>query len=196
MNLIRKHPKGVLVFNTAMCAICIVLGILGLVENIRIGNYGVACSDAFLILSLIFALLYMAMGHNKKSAPIFKAAIYAFLISTLISIIVNVIITPAESAGSLISTVLISLIGFCLVAAVAFVPNLGEKLSLRFAAVNLIMRGLIFVIVALLMIVSPHARETQSIAVIYRTISLTVLSAIIYVNTCYKYIDKEARGTE
>ena len=119
-----------------------------------------------------------------------------FLAGTVCSIIANAMSTSADEKTSLIGTVAIAVIGSVLIAMVAFVPNLGQKKSLNFSAVNLIMRTSIFVIVTLLLIINPAAREKQGVAVIYRTLVLVTLSAVIYVNTCYKYLDKEERNTD
>ncbi len=195
MNIVRKYPKQIQIFNCILCFISIILGILAMLENIGNQNYGIALSDGLLIISLICALIYMYKGHGKDSAIYFKIVIYTFLVSTIISVIVNMVITPKESLGSLLVTTMIALIGFCMIAAVAFLENLGRKRSLALAGINLLMRFLIFVIVTLLFIFVPRARQTQSISVIYRTIVLVTLSAVIYINTCCKYIDKEERGT-
>lgn len=196
MNLIFKHQKEAQKFNCALIIIGIIVSILAIVEDIASKKYGILLSDVILLIALCFALLYILKGHGKETAKYYKWMLYLFLISTIVSIVVNIAITPAESATSLIGTIAIALIGLVMVASVAFIPNLGKKRSLLFAAINLAMRGSIFVIVSLLMIFSTRARTTQSIEVIYRTFVLTVLSIVIYINTCYKYIDKADRNAE
>ena len=196
MNLIFKHQKEAKIFNSALCIIGIIVSILAIIDDISRASYGVLLSDILLLAALILAFMYIYKGHSKQTAGYYKGMLYLFLISTVVSIVVNIAITPAESARSLIGTIAIALIGFAMVAAVAFIPNLGKKRSLLFSTINLIMRTSIFVIVSLLMLFLPRARETQSIEVIYRTFVLTVLSIVIYINTCYKYIDKAERNAE
>ena len=196
MNLILKHQKEAKIFNSALCIIGIIVSILAIIDDISRASYGVLLSDVLLLAALILAFMYIYKGHSKQTAGYYKGMLYLFLISTVVSIVVNIAITPAESARSLIGTIAIALIGFAMVAAVAFIPNLGKKRSLLFSTINLIMRTSIFVIVSLLMLFLPRARETQSIEVIYRTFVLTVLSIAIYINTCYKYIDKAERNAE
>ncbi|MBO7698210.1 MAG: hypothetical protein J6S38_04140 [Erysipelotrichaceae bacterium] len=196
MNLIFEHQKQAQIFNSTLCIIGITVSVMAIIDDISRASYGIMISDVMLLVALILALVYIYRGHKKETAGYYKGMLYLFLISTLISIVVNIAITPAESARSLIGTTAIALIGFATVSAVAFIPNLGKKKSMLFAAINLAMRFSIFVIVSLLMLFVPRARETQSIQVIYRTFVLTVLSIVIYINTCYKYIDKAERNAE
>ena len=195
MNLARKYPKQIQVFNSVLILISIVVSILAAIENIRKNNIGILISDLLLLGALICALVYMVKGHSKETANYFKGTIWLFLLGTIVSVIVNAITAAPDERTSLVGTVVIALIGSALIAAVAFIPNLGKKKALSFAAINLIMRTALFVIVTVLLIVNPQAREKQGIAVIYRTLVLVTLSAVIYVNTCYKYLDKEARDT-
>ncbi len=118
--------------------------------------------------------------------------IFTFLLSILCFILFS------ESAGltaAHAATVVISLIGFLMVAAVAFVPNLGEKQSLTFTGIDMIMRTINFVLVTVLALVAPNMLEDPSINNIFRALSLMTLSCVIYISTCYKYLDKEERNT-
>lgn len=195
MYFVQKYPKQIQIFNSVLIIVSIICNILALLENVRNHNIGIAVSDLMLLGALVCALIYMVKGHGKQTAGYFKATICLFLLGTIASVIVNAITTAPGEKTSLIGTVVIALIGTVLIAAVAFLPNLGKKKALTFSAVNLIMRTAIFVIVAVLLAVNPQAREKQGIAVIYRTLVLVTLSAVIYINTCYKYLDKEERHT-
>jgi uncharacterized membrane protein YozB (DUF420 family) len=138
----------------------------------------------------------MIKGNGKETSGYFKSVIWLFLAGTCCSVIANAMTAATDEKTSLIGTVIIAVIGSGLIALVAFVPNLGKKKSLNYAAVNLIMRTAIFLIVTALLVINPTAREKQGLAVIYRTLVLVTLSAVIYVNTCYKYLDKEERNTD
>ncbi len=195
MNLVRKYPKEIQLFNSILIAVSIVVSIFSIIGNIQKGSIGMIISDTLLLGALICALIYMIKGHGKATAGYFKGVIWLFLLGTVTSVITNILTASPDEGSSLIGTVVIALFGSSLIAAVAFVPNLGQKKSLAFSGINLVMRFMIFVIVTILLIRNPQAREKQGIAVIYRTLVLVTLSAVIYINTCWKYLDKEKRNT-
>jgi len=195
MNLVRKYPKEIQLFNSILIAVSIVVSILSIIGNIQKGSIGMIISDTLLLGALICALIYMIKGHGKATAGYFKGVIWLFLLGTVTSVITNILTASPDEGSSLIGTVVIALFGSSLIAAVAFVPNLGQKKSLAFSGINLVMRFMIFVIVIILLIRNPQAREKQGIVVIYRTLVLVTLSAVIYINTCCKYLDKENRNT-
>ena len=93
------------------------------------------------------------------------------------------------------ASTVISLFSFILVAVVAFVPNLGKQKSLLFCGANYCMREFIFVTVLLLMFFVPDGKYDRSLSMIVKPLAEAILSAVIYVNTLYKYIDKENRHT-
>ena len=145
--------------------------------------------------ALFFAFIYLYKGSGKRAANYYKAALYLFLLSSLITIVITWMNRSQNSTFYVVASTVISLFSFILVAVVAFVPNLGKQKSLLFCGANYCMREFIFVTVLLLMFFVPDGKYDRSLSMIVKPLAEAILSAVIYVNTLYKYIDKENRHT-
>lgn len=195
MNLIRKHPEGARIFNAIMC----LLGEFGVLFSMYLrfkkNDLGNLVGDAILAFALFFAFIYLYRGSGKKAANYYKAALYLFLLSSLITIVITWMNRSQNSTFYVVASTVISLFSFILVAVVAFVPNLGKQKSLLFCGANYCMREFIFVTVLLLMFFVPDGKYDRSLSMVVKPLAEAILSAVIYVNTLYKYIDKENRHT-
>ncbi|MBQ2504787.1 MAG: hypothetical protein II526_00320, partial [Erysipelotrichaceae bacterium] len=151
MNLVRKHPDGTRIFNAVMC----LLGEFGVLFSMYLrfkkNDLGNLVGDAILAFALFFAFIYLYRGSGKKAANYYKAALYLFLLSSLITIVITWMNRSQNSTFYVVASTMISLFSFILVAVVAFVPNLGKQKSLLFCGANYCMREFIFVTVLLLM---------------------------------------------
>ena len=195
MNLVRKHPEGVRIFNSLFC----LLGEAGVLFSMYLrfqkNDLGNLIGDGVLAFALFFAFIYLYKGSGKRAAIYYKSALYLFLLSSLITVVVSFMHRNRTSPSFVVASAVVALIGFILVALVAFVPNLGKKRSLYLCGANYCLREFVFVIVLLLMFFVPSGAYDRSLSVVIKPFAEAVLSAIIYINTVYKYIDKENRHT-
>ena len=195
MNLVRKHPEGVRIFNALFCLLGEAGVLFSMYLRIQKNDLGNLIGDAVLAFALFFAFIYLYKGSGKRAAIYYKIALYLFLLSSLITVVVSILNRARNSISFVIGSAVVSLVGFILVAIVAFVPNLGKKKSLDLCGANYCLREFVFVTVLLLMFFVPDGRYDRSLSTVIKPFAEAVLSAIIFVNTIYKYIDKENRHT-
>ena len=195
MNLVRKNPQAVRIFNSLFCLLGEAGVLFSMYLRLQKSDLGNLIGDAVLAFALFFAFIYLYKGSGKRTAIYYKVALYLFLLSSLITVVVSILNRAQNSQGFVIGSAVVSLIGFILVAIVAFVPNLGKKRSLSLCAANYCLREFVFVIVLLLMFFIPDESYDHSLSTVIKPFAEAVLSAIVYVNTIYKYIDKEKRHT-
>ena len=181
MKLLSDNLKKAGYFNAILIVIAIVFRLC------FIGSFPTAIMIDSIVctIALIFGLFYSLSGYKKDAAKYYKAFMYLYLVSSLLSFIASIASVLVEDK----STVLIVANAVVLVAVfiLAFIKDLGAKKSIVLALAILVISVVKMCFVVL---------TTTALSLISIHFANLMLACILCVFVAAKYADKKSRGAK
>ena len=186
MNFISKNLRKSRYFNLVLIVISLALSIYKLTTNYKNGF------DYFyrpcLVISLISALIYALYGYKKESAIYYKAFMFLYFVSLILSAYNEVLHLDNPSVNWTMISTYANFARVIPVFLLTFIPNFGEKKS---KICSYILFGLSLFIFARTCIV-----HGVFIGYTISALAQLTMSAVAVVLVNEKYADKASRGAK
>lgn len=174
----------ILVFTAICILICICASVVDAISP-SASDWG-KMNSAVGVIALCFAGYYMAKGYSKSEAKFFKIFAYLYALNELCTVIGSAIGTDDRFP------LIISIGGLILSLVFAFGKNLGKVISLILVAAIFIIQA---VSVEYAVVKAAENVMFGSLSVVNLAI-MVVLSAMLFVMTYAKYVDKAERHSK
>ena len=185
MDFIRKNLKAIGIVNSIAIVVCIALRLASLSQASTL----LAKIDLFAcVIALTFGLFYSLSGYKKDSAIYFKAFVYLYAATSILSFATAIISLMVD--GSFVfdlntAKIIIHAIVTICISILAIGLDLGKKKSLQLTYAILLL-NIVKLIISLV-------SKTQ-FAIISSDVSNVLLTCTLLVFVCAKYVDKQSRG--
>ena len=181
MKFINNNLKTVGYINAVLIIFALVLR---LVSFASIPTFG-KVESIICIIALIFGLIYSLNGYKKDASKYYKAFMYLYLLSTVITLILSLFVAINELRKYGILVVIANVVILISETILAFAKDLGEKKS----------NGLALAILAI-SIFKLCFVTTKTISHISIAFDNLILAIILCVFVSAKYADKASRGAK
>lgn len=176
-----------------------IVNLVGILFGFGVNGYALFASDSgrslqcaaiFTMLALLASLVYLFFGYGKDGSLYFRLFLSALVISDLMGIVSNA--APYYSEYPSVIYALVALPA-CLSLVLAVAENLGKTKSYVLAGGVLACR-LLLLLFTLTGFFPAYSYKIDTVFLL-RSISLTVLAAVLCLMVYAKYRDKAARGS-